>query len=220
MSTGIAIRTIVQDEGTNVPANDVINFTGAGVSVSNVGGAAQVNIPGVGSTNNYGLYTQTSSSIPVTGTVAELSLLDGGIGSKTVPANGFNIGDSFKAILVGHIASANNQTLRIKLKAGIILLADTGLMTMPATSGNHWKIEMDFTIRAIGGVGVASIVSGGSFTYTKSASSAFEGVGFSNINNTTFDTTISNELFVTAQWGSTNATNSIYSELFVLTKTF
>jgi hypothetical protein len=220
MSTGIAIRTIVQDEGTNVPANDVINFTGAGVSVSNIGGAAQVNIPGVGSTSNYGLYTQTSSSIPVTGTVAELSLLDGGIGSKTVPANGFNVGDSFKAILVGHIASANNQTLRIRLKAGTILLADTGLMTMPATSGNHWKIEIDFTIRAIGGVGVASIVSGGSFTYTKSASSAFEGVGFSSINSTTFNTTISNELFVTAQWGSTNATNSIYSELFVLTKTF
>ena len=166
------------------------------------------------------LYTQTSSSTPITATTAELSLLDGGLGNKTIPANGFQVGDSFKAVLIGHISSANNQTLRIKVKGGTLILADTGIMTLPATASKHWKLEIDFTIRAIGGPGVASIASGGLFTYTKTASNAFEGSGFSDINTTTFDTTISNELFVTGQWGSTNATNSIYSELFTLFKTY
>ena len=39
------------------------------------------------------LYTQTSSSAPITATVAERSLLDGGVGSKIIPANGFQVGD-------------------------------------------------------------------------------------------------------------------------------
>lgn len=46
MSTQISTKTIVQDEGTTVLSNDVINFTGPGVTVSNVGGAAKVNITG------------------------------------------------------------------------------------------------------------------------------------------------------------------------------
>ena len=166
------------------------------------------------------LYTQTSSSAPITATVAERSLLDGGVGSKIIPANGFQVGDSFSAIFIGHISSANNETLRIRVKAGTLVLADTLAITLPATSSKHWKLEIDFTIRAIGGPGVASIASGGLFTYSKTASNAFEGVGFSDVNNTTFDTTVSNELFVTGQWGSTNATNSIYTEIFTLHKTY
>mgnify|MGYP000078432253 CR=1 FL=1 len=176
------------------------------------------------SPNSFGyltrLYSQTNSSTPITATVSELSLLDGGVGSKVIPANGFQVGDSFRAVLIGHISSANNETLRIRVKAGSIVLADTLAMTLPATASKHWKLEIDFTIRTIGAAGVASIASGGMFTYSKTASAAFEGVGFSGINNTTFDTTISNELFVTGQWGSTNSTNSIFSEIFTLTKTY
>mgnify|MGYP003349639383 FL=1 len=58
------------------------------------------------------------------------------------------------------------------------------------------------------------------FTFTKDASNAFEGENVSIINNTTFDTTISNTLDITAQWDSTNAANKIYSELFTLFKTY
>ena len=166
------------------------------------------------------LYTQTSSSAPITATVAERSLLDGGVGSKIIPANGFQVGDSFSAIFIGHISSANNETLRIRVKAGTLVLADTGAMVLAAAANKHWRLEMFFTVRAIGGASVASIATGGSFTYTKTANLAFEGIGFSDINNTTFDTTVSNELFVTGQWGSTNATNSIYSEIFTLHKTY
>ena len=45
MSTNISTKTIVQDDGTTVLSNDIINFTGSGVTVTNTGGAAQVYIP-------------------------------------------------------------------------------------------------------------------------------------------------------------------------------
>ena len=37
---------------------------------------------------------------------------------------------------------------------------------------------------------------------------------------TTFDTTINNTLEITAQWGSNNVTNNIYSDLFILNKIY
>jgi len=167
-----------------------------------------------------GLYTQTSSSTPVTNTIVETSLLDGGLGSLTVPANGFKVGDSFNAILTGHISSVNNHTLHIKIKTGSVILADTGLITMPSTTTKHWKLEAAFTVRAIGASGVAKIAAGGSFIYTKDASNAFEGTNFSTETTTGFDTTISNTLAITAQWGTANAGDSIYSEIFTLYKTY
>ena len=174
--------------------------------------------------NPYGylsrLYTQTSSSAPVTNTTVETSLLDGGLGTLSVPANMFQVGDSFKAVLTGHISSVNNHTLRIRIKTGSVILADTGVITMPATSTNHWKLDIDFTIRALGVAGVAKIASGGSFSYNKTASNAFEGVNFSVENTTTFDTTVNNTLSITAQWGTASASDSIYSEIFTLNKTY
>ena len=172
------------------------------------------------STLNYGLFAQTSTSTPVTNTTTETSLLDGGVGSLTVPANGFNVGDSFHVTLTGHISSVNNHTLRIKIKSNSIILADTSVITMPATTTKHWKLDVSFTIRAIGASGVASIAAGGSFIYTKNASNAFEGTNFSTETNTGFDTTIGNTLNITAQWGTANVGDSIYSEIFTLNKTY
>ena len=44
---GTGIPLTVQDNGTNVTTNtEIVNFTGSGASVSNVGGIATVNIPG------------------------------------------------------------------------------------------------------------------------------------------------------------------------------
>jgi hypothetical protein len=167
-----------------------------------------------------GLYAQTARSIPITNTTVETSLLDGGVGTLSVPANAFKVGDSFCAVLTGHISSLNNHTLHIRIKSDGVALADTGIITMPATTGKHWKLDIIFTIRAIGPAGTASIASGGSFLYNKNASNALEGVNFSTETSTVFDTTIANTLVITAQWGTANAGDSIYSELFTLTKTY
>jgi hypothetical protein len=172
------------------------------------------------SAGSYGLYTQTASSTPVTNTTTETSLLDGGVGTLTVPANGFKVGDSFHAILTGYISSVNNHTLTLRIKSGSVVLATTGSITMAATTGRHWKLEVYFTVRTLGVSGVASIATGGTFMYTKNASTNFEGTNFSTETTTGFDTTISNTLSITAQWGQTNTGDSIYSEIFTLNKTY
>lgn len=168
----------------------------------------------------YGLFSQTGNSITVSGTTTESTLIGNGVGTLSVPLNGFNVGDSFVGRFVGHISSKNNDTIRIRIKTDSIVLGDTGVVTMPQTTNKHYTVDLNFTVRSLGGPGVASIVSGIVFTYSKDASNAFEGSDFSIINNTTFDTTINNTLNVTVQWGSADSQNSIYSEYFVLNKVY
>lgn len=167
-----------------------------------------------------GLFAQIANSATVTNTVVETSILGTGVGTLSVPANGFTVGDSFSGRLVGHISSRNNNTIRIQVKSGSVVLGDSGVITMPQTTSKHYTIDLNFTIRAIGAAGVASIVTGMVFTYSKDASNAFEGSDASIINNTTFNTTISNTLDVTVQWGSADPLNSIYSEYFTLNKVY
>ena len=171
-------------------------------------------------TTNVGLFAQTGNGSPITATVVETTLIDGGVGSLSVPANGFQVGDSFVASMGGIISCANNESLAIRVKAGSIVLGTTNSITMPQCTSQRWDLQIRFTVRAIGAAGVASIASFGQFTFSKDASNAYEGSDFSTINNTTFDTTIGNTLNITAQWGSTNAANSIYSESFILTKIY
>ena len=166
------------------------------------------------------LFAQTGNSTIITG-ITESTLINGGVGTLTVPANGFQVGDSYRAIFGGVMNAANNQSIRIRVKAGAITLLDSGLQNLGSSIVNDvWSLNIDLTIRQIGGVGVASIVSLGSFHYTKTNNASVQGFGFNVVNNTTFDTTVSNVLDVTAQWGSANAGNNIYSDIFVLNKTY
>lgn len=167
-----------------------------------------------------GFFSQTGNSITVSGTTSETTIVGGGVGSLGVPPNYFKPGDSFRCIVSGDLSSNNNDTITIRVKSDSIVLGTTGPITMPGATDKHFSLTLDFTIRTIGGPGVASIVSVGFFTFTKDASNALEGSSFSTVNNTTFDTTITNTLNITAQFSSTNIANKIYSELVVLQKTY
>lgn len=167
-----------------------------------------------------GLFAQTANSIPITNTAVETTLLDGGVGSLTIPPDAFQIGDSFVASLGGIISCGNNDTLQIRVKTGSVILGNTGVITMPQCTNQHWDFQIRFTIRSLGGPGVASIASFGQFTYSKDAANVFEGADFSLVENTNFDTTVGNTLEITAQWGSADIQDVIYSENFILTKIF
>jgi len=170
---------------------------------------------------SYGLFAQTADSVPITATTAESSLIGVGVGTLIVPANAFSIGDSFTANLGGIISNVGTATIRIKVKTvGNILLADTGVIALDTSTNKNWRLNINFTIRALGTATNASIVSIGLFSYIKNAGTNFEGFVLDTINNTTFDTTISNTLIITAEWNTNNAGNSIYSNNFVLTKIY
>jgi hypothetical protein len=169
---------------------------------------------------NYGLFTQLANSPVITGTTAELTLIDGGLGSLSVPANGFAVGDTFRADFGGLKSTKNGDTIRIRIKTGSIILADSGPQTMPATTNAVWSLSINFTIRAIGPAGVASIVTLANFLSIKQSNATSEGFGFNTVNNTTFDTTTSNTLDVTAEFSSASGLNSIYSDIFILNKIY
>jgi hypothetical protein len=174
-------------------------------------------------TANYGLFTQTANSTIIVNTNSELSLIGTGLGSLSVPANGFNIGDSFRASLMGHISCLGSAALRIRIKAwngfSYSILGDTGDIDLDAVTGQHWNLDIDFTIRALGGADEASIVSGGSFYYNKTNGN-IDLRNFISENNTDFDTESNNEIVITAQFNNASVSNSIYSNLFILTKTY
>lgn len=169
---------------------------------------------------NRGLFAQTANSTPVTGTTVETSLINGGVGTLSVPANGFKVGDSFRAVMAGILNTANNQTIRIKVKSGSVILLDSGIQPITNITNDVFSLNIDFTIRQLGTAGVASIVSLGTFHYVKTVNAVIEGFSFNTVNNTTFDTTISNTLDITVEWGSNDAGNSIYSDIFILNKTY
>lgn len=168
-----------------------------------------------------GLFAQTADSIPVAGTAVETTIVGPGVGSLTVPANGFSIGDSFTCGLDGILSCGSSATLHIRVKTltGVVL-ADTGIITMAATTSKSWIITLYFTIRTLGTAGTASISSGGLFSYIRNGGTQFEGYVLSTVNNTTFDTTINNTLVVTAQWDPGSIGNSIVTKNFTLTKVY
>jgi hypothetical protein len=167
-----------------------------------------------------GVFAETANSTIVTGTTTETSLINGGVGTLSVPANAFTVGASYRAVMAGILNAANNQTIRIRVKAGAIVLLDSGAQPITNITNDVFSLNIDFTIRQIGTAGVASIVSLGTFHYVKTSNSSIQGFAFNVVNNTTFNTTISNTLDITVQWGSNNAGNSIYSDIFVLNKTY
>ena len=171
-------------------------------------------------TNNYGLATQIGDSEIVTNVEKSLISSDK-LGTLTIPADTFKVGDCFKVVLMGHITCSNNDRLRIKVKAsGGAVLADTLNMDLSNSStDDHWKLEIDFTVRKLGGTEVAAITSGGSFYYNKGNNNIFTKT-FLTLNDTDFNTKISNTLDITGQFETDAHGAEIYSSLFTLTKTY
>jgi len=236
--TGTELFATVQDSVTKYTTlNDITSFsTGSVMITGSISGPTLTFTKGDGSTFDlsligsgfpisYGLFSQTGSSIPVTGSVAVVStsgsLLDGGVGTLTVPANSFVKGDSFQAVLSGKINIANNHTLDIQFKADGNTLVDTGVIVMPLSEDKNWNLSITFVIQEIGSVGTASILSSGLLSLRKNASGEVVNEIFSYQNNTTFDTTINNTLNIIGILGSACQPDEyIYSEIFLLNKTF
>lgn len=168
----------------------------------------------------FGLFAQTGNSVTVSGTTDETSIIGSGIGSLFVPANSFSVGDSFAVRISGDLGSNINDDLTLRVKSGPVVFGVVGPINMPNVTSSHFTFEITFTVRALGTAGNAQILSSGYFTFSPNVGSSFAGDNFSTLNDTTFDTTISNTLDITAQFDSTNSANFIFTELLILNKIF
>ena len=184
------------------------------------GATGEVKVKTIPGPTAYGLFTQTGDSATVSATTVETTLIDGGVGTLLVPPNGFSIGDSFRIKMGGVISNPSNNDIRIRLKSGSVDLGDSLLQNLSTHSNDTWCLDIDFIIRNIGGTGTASIMTIGSFATTKKNGGNIQGFSFENLNNTTFNTTISNTLDITVEWGQVDAGDIIYSRTFVLNKIY
>jgi len=197
----------------NMNSNDIIN-------VSNLNVASINNLTPVG-----GLFSGTSDSLNVSATTAEISILPltfVGVG-PAVPPNGFSVGDCFELKLSGPFNSSNSDTLTIRLKGGptATTLLATLVVPLNGSSGSVFQLSVFFQIRAIGGAGVADIISDADLTYNQSGGGgSFVGEQSLSQNNTTFATDVGNVLDVTAQFSSTSASNDMTTRVSKLQKTF
>ena len=183
----------------------------------------EINIDKYGSNPyNYtrGLFAQTALSTPIHNTNVETSLVGTGVGTLTVPANAFKVGDSFVGKMCGNLSCANNETIHIRVKSDGTTIADAGIFTMKISTNKYFELVIDFTVTKIGGAGIAELFVNGQYSYNHNAAGELSGNNFALISNTTFDTTVTNILSITAQWGLVNAANSIQSQNFVLNKIY
>jgi hypothetical protein len=170
---------------------------------------------------NYGLFSQTQDSQAITNTTSVRNLVRNGVGSTIVAADTMLVGDSFNIKSRGVLSCLNLTVLTIVVStnAGIVL-ASSGPITMRGTSSKSWYLDTDITVRQTGIAGVASVATSGTFTYSKDGDNIPEMVNFTFVNNATFDTTIPNNIIVTAQWTTASTSNSIYSNIYNFTKTY
>jgi|11_taG_2_1085331.scaffolds.fasta_scaffold01059_5 hypothetical protein len=184
----------------------IINMTPAEFAALLPGGVA---LPSIG------LYSQTQQGPIVTNTTTESTIVGSGVGSLTVPANTFEIGDSYHGKIGGVISTLNNHEITITAKADGIILATTGLISLEAATTQSWEMEIDFTIAAIGALG--TVKSNGNFIYNRNTGS-YEGVAFNDTE--ILDTTIDLTLDILVQWNQASTSDIIYTHQFTLYKTY
>ena len=174
-----------------------------------------------GTTVMGGLYSQTADSEPVTGTGVEGTLIGTGVGALEIPANVFEVGNSYLVQAYGIIDCENNDLITIKVLGGSLLepitLATTGELTLRQASNKVFIMNIHFTIRAIEERSLGAIITTFDLRYESDSSTRLESKLVISTNNN-FSTAISNTLNITATFSQN--TGSIYTQLFNLYKIF
>ena len=163
-----------------------------------------------GSVNNLtpsgGLFMITSDGPLISNTTNEINLIEGStlVGTNQVPANGFEI-SSFHANYSGSFNSlGGGRTLALRVRSNGSVLAEFPAIQLTNAPNEYFEAELDFSIRSLGGPGVASISTNVDFTYGDQGANSWRGERACVVNSTTFDTTVLSELVITAQFSDAN----------------
>lgn len=149
---------------------------------------------------DYIVYKQLSN-VTVTNTVTETSLLTNKI---TIPANYFAVGNGIDIDLRGFHSTSGNPNVTVKIKLGSTIILNTGVVSSGNGTDFGLEIEAMLTCRSIG---VSGTISGqGQYIELMTSPNLFSMVNTSPI---TLDTTISQDLDVTVQWGVASASDSM-----------
>lgn len=155
------------------------------------------------------IFTQTAD-VTVASTASETTLIGTGVGTVTLPANFFTVGKTIRIGANGHYGTANPAgTLQIKVKLGTTVILDTTASTMSNGLSNlAWTIaETVITCRTTGATGTVMGQGYAEFSTTHTATTIDDFTP--NTTAITIDTTASQAISITAQWGTSSASNTI-----------
>jgi hypothetical protein len=216
------IGHVIQENEVSFTHRPNLNFIGSGATVTDnlINDSTDIYVNEIPLSNNYGLHAQIEQCTPIVPSSGEASLIGLGVGTLEVPRDVFQVGDSFVVKMCGKITCANAEVLHIHVLSNGIIILNVLAYTMPKCSDKYWDLILDFTVTKIGIAGTAELFANGTFTYNKDAATSIDGLHFGEIGNTTFDTTVSNTLDITAEWITAHRSNVIQSQNFVLNKTF
>jgi predicted RecA/RadA family phage recombinase len=182
---------------TPVPSADgqITNVSGQKSLVAHVAGVAQY-LQGV-------VFSQTAT-VTVANSVAETTLTGSGVGTLTLPANFFVAGKSVRLTAWGYHSSVSTPTINVRFKLGSTTIVSTGAVNSGNGTNNGWLVDVVLTCRTTGGSG--TVIAQGIFTENHALGGRHD---MESTGTTTINTTTSQAITLTAQWGTASASNTI-----------
>lgn len=159
------------------------------------------------------LYRQIADNT-ITNTTDELSVFDdtGAVGTRTLPANFFELNKVLKLDTRGVISTGVGKTRQLKVKLGSTVIGDSGAVSLPnSMSGDFFMAEMYIKCTAVGVSGSVTILG---YTMLHPSTGFVNGQVAELVGSpTTIDTTQAHVLDITYQWGDAIAGNSVTTML-------
>lgn len=149
------------------------------------------------------VFTQTAP-VTVANTVAETTLTGTGQGALTLPANFFVPGRTIKIILAGFHSAIGGPTIDVRIKLGSNILLDTGAVNTSNSTNAYIELRGYITCATTGVSGTVNAQG----KYSEAGGGANE-FGMVNTSPITINTTISQTLNITAQWGTASSSDTI-----------
>lgn len=163
-----------------------------------------INKLGDANQNPIGLLFVQTASATIANSTTETAISSTGVGSLTLPANFFIIGRTIRITGRGFHSSTANPNITLKIKFGSTVMLTTGAVQSKNGSSDAFVISGDITCRTTGASG--AFMSQGQYLELQSTGVLY---GMKNTATVAVDTTTTQAITVTAQWGTANAGNTI-----------
>ena len=141
------------------------------------------------------------------------SLIGDTAGTMTISANTMAVGDTYVLKITGYITAAEDADITFGIgtdNSGLFM--DLRHVILEAVIDRMYNLEFTFTVRAIGGSGVASVYTTGILNYAGEASKLAVGLYEAELKSSGFTTLVNNRFDVTAEWSSTEVGNRVNSQ--------
>lgn len=159
-------------------------------------------------------FAQTANANIKTSAV-ETTLIGTGIGTKTLPANFLTVGKTIKVRMWGFYGTKASPVgaFTIRFKYGSTTLVTLSPTLTVSLTNQAFNLEFELTCRTTGATGTVFAQGEGDFFTSATAAGIVTGVTTAT---TTINTTASNAIDVTAQWATSNASNTITSTNYTM----